>query len=503
MADLTVKVTDFPFCAAGDGVTDDRGAIQSAIDYVFSKGGGTVLLDEGREFLSAALVLRSNVTLLFGDGAVLHQSPHREDYVKPAADGYEPYLPVYGQNFSDKIKWSHNWYHNYPMLFAPEGSENFAVRGKGTLRMMEVTDEDKVIKICPVGFYRCRNFEISDIHITNYHGYAAMPFTCENGIFKNLIIDNWSCGNGDGICLMNGRNIRVTGCKMFTGDDSVYIFSSYRDPRRGEWWNSDDPQPSENIEIDHNDLVSNHCKAFGMILWGIECPDLEKVEVRNVYVHDNHFETMGNWLWNPYSDKGIDPPVTSVRFENNVIDGIEKNFFETKISDMNYFSSMKELKNGNFDDGRCWWAMKKNSDDNSVKVIRKNGDECGYGYIGSYGKGDCRLYQGLFIRNDVKCFYRAVISGTGRIFVRSKDRDGLIASLDFEGADRELLELPFTVPENGNYIIGIEKGGNDDGFAEIRDARFASFDAPECDSIIVDRGKVIYKYNDNLFRRDS
>ena len=170
-----------------------------------------------------------------------------------------------------------------------------------------------------------------------------MPFTCENGLFRNIKITDWSYGNGDGICMMNCRNMRVTGCDMYTGDDSVYIFSSYRDPRGSVWWNSNDPQPSENIEIDNNHLRSNHCKAFGMILWGIDCPDLEKVEVRNVYVHDNYFETMGNWLWNPYSDRGGYPPVTGVRFENNRIDGIESNFFETQISDMTGFRSMAHL----------------------------------------------------------------------------------------------------------------------------------------------------------------
>ncbi len=500
---VSVKVTEFPFNAKGDGITNDREAIQSAIDYVYSNGGGTVTLDENKTFLSSGIVIKSNVNLHFGNNSVLKQIKGTEGYYKPSGDGYVAYIPSQGHNFSPEIKWSHNWYRNYPFIFATEGSRNFKITGNGTVSMCDVEEGEKesFVRLCPVGFFRCSDFEISDIHITNYHSYAMMPFTSRNGLIKNVKIDKWCFGNGDGICLMNCQSIRITGCKMFTGDDSVYIFSSYRDPRRSEWWNSDKPQTSENIEIDHNDLISNHCKAFGMILWGIDCPDLEDIEVRNISIHDNHFETMGNWLWNPYSDKGIDPPVTSVHFENNVIDGIEANFFETKISDMNYFASMSELKNGNFDDGRCWWAINKNSSDDSVKVIHKTEDESGYGMITDFDKGDCSLYQGLYFRKETDIFFRAQISGNGRLFVRSKDTDELVASADFENKDEVLTEMTFTVPKDGNYKIGIERGYAKSGFAKIKDARLGNFYAPGNAKIITDRGKIIYKYNDNLFKR--
>ena len=83
---LLLKVTDTPFNAVGDGKTNDRSAIQSAIDYAYLNGGGTVLLTEGKTFLSGGLFLKSNVTLLFGDGATLLQSPDRNDYVKMYGD---------------------------------------------------------------------------------------------------------------------------------------------------------------------------------------------------------------------------------------------------------------------------------------------------------------------------------------------------------------------------------------------------------------------------------
>ena len=486
------RVTDAPYLASGDGKTCDRAAIQQAIDDVYAAGGGTVLLTAGRTFLTAGLTLRSGVTLLFEDGAVLLQSPDAADYVKPGKGEreYVPYTPAYGHNFSPEIKWSHNWYHNYPLIFAPAGSSGFAVRGRGTIRMMEVADPEKIIKICPIGFFRCSDFEIADVHITNYHSYAVMPFSCERGVFRDLKIDNWSHGNGDGICLMNCRDIRVTGCSMYTGDDAVYIFSSYRDPRRSEWWDSDTPQASENIEIDHNDLRTNHCKAFGMILWGIECPDQELVEVRNVYVHDNRFETMGNWNYNPYTVRGGHPPVTGMRFENNTAEGIEINFFETYVSDMIGYRSMPELQNGGFGQGRAFWNLTE-SVPGQAGVCR--GEEESFGWLADAEKGPARLYEGLWLEGGRPMLLRAETMGEGSLTVRDQATDEVIARTDFHTPDWAECLVPFTLPAAGNYRLGLENGKA--GFARVKNVVLGAHPAAgDYTDVVYDRGKMIFRY---------
>lgn len=486
-----VLVTDAPFNAAGDGVTNDREAIQKAIDYVYSLGGGTVELTAGRTFLSTGIVIKSNVTLFFGDGAMLKQTLSLEGYVKPVGDGYEPYTPIIGHNFSETIKWSHTWYKNYPFIFAPEGSHDFAVKGNGTIRMAECgNDASKLIRICPIGFFRASDFEISDVTISNYHGYAMMPFTCRRGLIKNVKIFEWCHGNGDGICMMNCQDMRVTGCEMYTGDDSVYIFSSYKDPRHSEWWNSDEPQPSINIEIDHNDLKSNHCKAFGMILWGIDCPDLEKVEVRNVYVHDNHFVTMGNWLFNPYTTKTEPHPVAEMRFENNKIDAIESNFFETQVSGLSGYRSMRTMHNGDFKDGKVFWIT-----DNSVEIIR--GEE-NYAVLTASEKDIPSLYQGLFFKSAEKCsiWVTAETNGvSGRIFVRNAEGEPAAEKL-FSG-EKERHELSFNVPGDGNYYIGVESAEKKKGFIKIYETEFAGNvdTGTDYNRITKEGGKIIYYYD--------
>src|SRR5262245_48891784 len=66
---LNVNVTAQPFNAAGDGRTDDRAAIQSAIDAVAAAGGGCVYFPAGTYVIGpepsgiGGLQLRSRVAL--------------------------------------------------------------------------------------------------------------------------------------------------------------------------------------------------------------------------------------------------------------------------------------------------------------------------------------------------------------------------------------------------------------------------------------------------------
>ncbi len=64
-----VSVTDLPFNAKGDHFTDDTDAIQAAIDFMHSQGGGRVVIPgdtttpEGRRYIVTGIRLKSNVEL--------------------------------------------------------------------------------------------------------------------------------------------------------------------------------------------------------------------------------------------------------------------------------------------------------------------------------------------------------------------------------------------------------------------------------------------------------
>ena len=76
-------ITDFG--AVPDGVTNNREAIQTAVDRAHEAGGGRVVVPTGR-FLSGAIVLKSHVTLHLETGAWLISSLRKEDGIDFAAE---------------------------------------------------------------------------------------------------------------------------------------------------------------------------------------------------------------------------------------------------------------------------------------------------------------------------------------------------------------------------------------------------------------------------------
>lgn len=209
-------VSAIQFGAVSDGKILCTDAVQKAIDFCYSKGGGIVRFEAGRYVLSTVF-LRSNVTIEIPKGTELLGVESYYDYAQEEKIDY----PIYQDS-------SHTYFH--PSMFVGIGCENIKITGGGKIDMRSVWDEDGVrgeaIKHrgakC-IALKECKNIEISNLAIVNVTDLAVYFAGCENVDIYNLKLKVYI----DGISPDNSKNVRIHDCDVETGDDGIVFKSSY------------------------------------------------------------------------------------------------------------------------------------------------------------------------------------------------------------------------------------------------------------------------------------
>jgi len=203
----TFNIRDFG--AKGDGKTKETSAINAAIERCAAKGGGQVLFPPGH-YLSGTIQLRSHVTLFLTAGAVLRGTTNLSHYEKPAIPSFMP-----------EAKWG-KWHR---ALIVGENIEHAAIAGQGTIdgnKVFDATGEEKMRGPHTISLVNSKGFSLRDISIVDSANYAVFFQLTDDVAIRNLKIT----GGWDGIHFRGGpgrpcRNVSITGCEFYTGDDSI------------------------------------------------------------------------------------------------------------------------------------------------------------------------------------------------------------------------------------------------------------------------------------------
>lgn len=379
-----VDVTQAPYNAVGDGVTNDRIAIQRALDDVAGLGGGTVVVPAERTFLTGGLVVGSNVTLRL-DGTLLQSQD----------DAHYAALQTHGHLYPSDISYRYGdlaMLHNPPLVYASE-AHDVTIEGGGTIQLTRAEGatpleaENATIHTAAIGLYRVDDFTIRDVSMLGASSFSLGLYTTTDGLVENTTViatsdDANPIGghNTDGISIQNSQDLRITGNTVRAGDDGIYVWASYRDERGGatSWWSSDDPQPSFDIEIDHNDVVVDRraarlcCSAVAFIAWGGggsptggNAPDQRDVQISDIRIHDNHLEAgypVRCWCGAAASQS----PIKDVELANNEyvwgsppggnLTGQITNFVSDDPQWYQYLAA-RTVKNGTFEStAEAWWT---------------------------------------------------------------------------------------------------------------------------------------------------
>ncbi|MBK7257769.1 MAG: glycoside hydrolase [Ignavibacteriae bacterium] len=225
------------FGARGDGVTNDRAAIQRAVDSC-GRTGGTVAFPPGR-YLTGSIDLVSNVELRLEHGAVILGSTRIDDYV-----AHTPAQASYNDLF---LRYS---------LFYAEGKTNIAISGSGTIDgqggAFTVTTRAKPARYMNrpyvLRFVGCKDVTVTGVTLQNSAMWMQHYFACEGVVIRGIRVWNHANQNNDMMDIDGCRNVIIADCIGDTEDDAITLKST-------------SPHVTENVTIT-NCVVSSHCNAI-------------------------------------------------------------------------------------------------------------------------------------------------------------------------------------------------------------------------------------------------
>ena len=257
--------------AKGDGITKDTAAIQAAIDACELRGGGTVRFIAGT-YLSAPIVLKSNITLQLDKGATLLGSPDHADY-PPLTMFHLPDLQP---------------------LVSASNATNIAITGEGVIDGAGESwwKEARAVRNAGVLgsghprpkliiFDHCKHVRVEGVTIQNSPMWQLVPYYSDDVIIRNIrILAPPNSPNTDAIDPFSSSHVVISHVYADVGDDNIAIKSGPI--------NSPGPDdPSRDITITDCTFLHGHGLSIGSEIAG---------GAQNIRAERIHFEGTDNGI---------------------------------------------------------------------------------------------------------------------------------------------------------------------------------------------------------------
>ncbi len=279
---VQLVVTDFG--AVGDGLTLNTVAIQQAIDEAANKGGGVVIIPDGK-FLTGALFFKPGTHLHVREGAMLLGSDDIANF---------PMMPSRMEGRSIDY---------CPAVVNAYGVDGFTITGKGTidgngLKYWEAFWQRRaenpqctnleVSRPRLVFIQNSNNVQLQDVSLHNSGFWTTHLYRCTN--VKALKLHIFSpaapvkAPSTDAIDVDGCSNVLIHSCYMEVNDDAVALKGG-----KGPWADQDSTNgPNTNIII-------QNC-TFGFCHSAVTCGS-EAIHNRNIVVRNCKVDGPSRVLW--------------------------------------------------------------------------------------------------------------------------------------------------------------------------------------------------------------
>jgi hypothetical protein len=243
------------FGATGRRADSATRALQRAIDACHAKGGGTAYVPPG-EYTTGTLELKDNVTLYLEAGATLFVSQDPAEFpgmrALVHAEGARR-IALRGRGRIDglaRYEWGLPEAHDVEIEREEELARRAGVDMRRWLR--------RGLQTLTVVLVRCRDVLIEDVTIDDSTLWAMRLWGCDGVVVRGVTItsDLEKGANSDGIDIDGSSNVRVSDCRITTGDDAIVLKSGTID-----WEPKGETFPVENVTVT-NCVLSTSSTAF-------------------------------------------------------------------------------------------------------------------------------------------------------------------------------------------------------------------------------------------------
>jgi len=268
----TINVDDFG--AVGNGVTDDRGAIQSALDNLKSNG-GKLQFTSGKIYLIKAGL---NFKYCSGDKNYLITTTDSEKAIIKIADG----TPITWGHWGIFLHSSKNVTINNLHFDGNRDTRNPTEQHSGTF-LIQIYDDCDGLRLNDLIL---ENSVIDNLYIASTDGADSTKFLSDFEMHNCVLRNGWR----NNMSVIRGKNFKIIGCEF----DNAHGLG---DPEAGI-----DFEPNGGGSYGYKDILVEGCtfknnRRFGITLTIHDDIDIEgRVTIRN-----NYFENNGIYLLSQYN----------------------------------------------------------------------------------------------------------------------------------------------------------------------------------------------------------
>lgn len=219
---------------AGDEALDTD-AIQRAIDTCAARGGGRVVVPAGR-FVTGTIILKSGIELHVEPGAVLSGSPRIADY--PRIEGKRDDHSAAAQGVVGRPASGEDTSGNHALVYA-KGASGVSLTGSGVVDgngpafwgegfLASGRARPDLPRPRPwIWFRDCERVTVRDVTLRDSPSYFLTFEASEDVLVEGIRIRAHPLSpNSDGIQIDGGRDVRIHGASIRTGDDAIVLKAS-------------------------------------------------------------------------------------------------------------------------------------------------------------------------------------------------------------------------------------------------------------------------------------